>query len=135
MWWWWGGGRGSHLCDNFHEGDPERVEDLDPLFIIPGVQDNSFPPVAARGVGPELLLDGLEVVCPWHPGWPHPYQPLGSHQSTSGHLADAGCGRWSHLELQPVDSGTGVVSHGDQLPHHVQMAMYNVLQLSSSSTG
>lgn len=36
------------------------------MEIFTGVQDNSFPPVAAGGTGPELVLDGLEAV-PEHP--------------------------------------------------------------------
>ncbi|KYO45864.1 hypothetical protein Y1Q_0021498 [Alligator mississippiensis] len=55
-------GTGWHLDDNIHEDDPAHAEGLDPLFIIPGTQNEPHPPVAVDGMGPELVVNGLEVV-------------------------------------------------------------------------
>lgn len=38
------------------------MEVLQPLFVIPGAQDDPFPPVAAGLGGSKLPLDGLEVL-------------------------------------------------------------------------
>lgn len=49
---------GGQLDNNVHEGGLVHAESLDPLFAIPGVQDNPLPPVIAGGTDP----NGLEVM-------------------------------------------------------------------------
>lgn len=54
---------GGHLGDNICEGGLVHAEGLEPLFDIPGAQDNPHPP---GGAVPEMALNHLEVVpeCP-----------------------------------------------------------------------
>lgn len=53
---------GGQLGDDIPEGGPMDVEGLDPLFFIPGAQDDPLPPVGAGGVGLELELSDLKVI-------------------------------------------------------------------------
>lgn len=53
---------GGHLYGSVKEGGLVNAEGLDPLFVIPSVQDNLLPPFTADGIGPKLVLDSLEVV-------------------------------------------------------------------------
>lgn len=62
--------------DNVHEGALEHRKGLDPLFLVPGTQDNSLTPVAACGMEPESVLNCQKVV-PEH---------LSIHDILSGHI-------------------------------------------------
>ncbi|KYO20104.1 hypothetical protein Y1Q_0010685 [Alligator mississippiensis] len=53
---------GDQLGDDIHEGGLANVEGLDPLFIVPGLQNDLLPPVGSGGAGPESVHDGLGVV-------------------------------------------------------------------------
>lgn len=44
-----------------------HAEGLEPLFVIPDAQDNLLAPVGFSVVGPELMLNGLQMG-PEHPG-------------------------------------------------------------------
>lgn len=55
----------GQLSDDVCEGSLMHAKGLDSLFIAQGFQDNLFLPVIA-GMGPELVLNGLEVL-PEHP--------------------------------------------------------------------
>lgn len=57
---------GDHPGEDVHEGGLAHTEGLDPLFIIPDVQDDPLPPVVPGATGSEQVSDGLEVM-PQHP--------------------------------------------------------------------
>lgn len=67
---------------------------------------------------------------PWHPGWTCPCQLLGSHWSSLGLLVGmvfVGGHTW---DIWLLAWGQEPASPGDQLSHHVQMAMHHVPQPS-----
>ncbi|KYO21975.1 hypothetical protein Y1Q_0000621 [Alligator mississippiensis] len=78
---------GGNLGDDIREGGPTHAEGLSPLFIVPGTQDNLLPPIAAGGMGPELVLDSLEVV-PEHPAIHGILDVFVSHMKVGGPVQD-----------------------------------------------
>lgn len=107
-----------------YQNNNTHEEDLDLLFIIPGVQDDTLPPGTAGGTVPEQVVNG-QIVVPDHSG---DHINLGglnlvSTMEISGSVQDAwwaqGAAGFPIQDVQLLALGKKATSHGDQLPHHV----------------
>lgn len=112
------------MGNDVREGDPAHAESVDPLFVIPGVQDDLLSLAAAGGMGPELAVSALEVV-PKHPCihsilgglvLTDQLEVVGPGQSTWWAQGVVGGSKWDGWLLA---WGQEAMSHGNQLPPHV----------------